>query len=101
MEIPHAIPVPPGEESVGLARTPKVCAWSGHMRASFDSSERESLAIIVEREGALAVAVAASCSPTTVRKALRGERLQGPTLRALQGAITRSMVGEHAQHFAA
>ena len=72
-----------------------------HMRASIDPTERESLAIIVEREGAMAVAVAASCSPTTVRKALRGERLQGPTLRAIQGAITRSTEGAPAQRFAA
>lgn len=71
------------------------------MRANFGASDRESLAIIVEREGAMAVAVAASCSPTTVRKALRGERLQGPTLRAIQGAITRSTEGAPAQRLAA
>lgn len=71
------------------------------MRASIDPTEREHLAILVEREGAMAVAVAASCSPTTVRKALRGERLQGPTLRALHGAITRSTEGAPAQRHAA
>ena len=72
-----------------------------HMRASIDPNERERLASLVEREGAMAVAVAASCSPTTVRKALRGERLQGPTLRALHGAITRSTEGAPAQRLAA
>jgi hypothetical protein len=72
-----------------------------HMRANFAPTERDRLAIIVEREGAMAVAVAASCSPTTVRKALRGERLQGPTLRAIQGAITRSTEGDPAQRLAA
>lgn len=53
------------------------------MRQGMSASDRERLAVLVSREGQLAVAAAVPTTTTTLRNALRGERLQGPTLRAL------------------
>ena len=57
------------------------------MRSPLDSEAVERLAALVANDGTLAVAVAAGCSPTTVRAALRGATLNGPTLRVLRGLL--------------
>jgi hypothetical protein len=54
------------------------------IRRTLSGPAREALAVVVGEQGATAVAVAVCISPTTVRAALAGHRLNGLTVRALE-----------------
>lgn len=60
------------------------------MRRALRADEAARLAALVDREGTLAAAVRVGCTTNTIRAALRGARLQGPTVRAIQIALAGS-----------
>lgn len=60
------------------------------MRSTLRNEDSARLAALVARDGADAVAVHVGCSTNTIRAALRGARLQGPTVRAILWTLTTS-----------
>ena len=69
------------------------------MRNQLNSSARAALAKMVAERGTIPVSAALDCSPTTLRRVLRGGLLNSGT----RGLVSHylSTEGEHAQRFAA
>lgn len=57
------------------------------MRAVLHPSDRSRLAAVVAQAGQLATAAAVPCAMETLRHALRGDRLNATTIRALRAHL--------------
>lgn len=74
--------------AVDLTRAVTPVTMRAAMRSTLRTEDSARLSALVTRDGVDAVAVHAGCSANTIRSALRGARLQGPTVRAILGTLT-------------
>ena len=58
------------------------------MRQALNTHENEALRALVDKRGALSVAVSVGCALPTLRSALRGARVAGVTRTAILSALT-------------